>query len=171
MRIKPQNAREEPIAMHAHQPGKPGSTSLLPVHPEMGSPSSTTPSDVSASADAKAPHPALQNQDILLAIFSQARARAESEQVPHDSVAKCARVCQAFCDPALQVLWERLSSILPLLRLLAPNFRTIDGGHEAQDGMDARQYNPYVGRLKPTSQTHSILTDHIGFPTGTARNS
>ncbi|EIW52597.1 uncharacterized protein TRAVEDRAFT_53040 [Trametes versicolor FP-101664 SS1] len=118
----------------------------------MGSPSSTTSSDVGASADAKAPHPALQNQDILLAIFSQARARAEHEQVPHDSVAKCARVCQAFRDPALQVLWERLSSILPLLRLLAPNFRNIDGGHEAQDGMDVRKYNAYVLREIPDAK-------------------
>lgn len=149
------------MVIHAHQSGKPDSRS----------PSSTTPSsDVCASIQQKAPHPALQNQDILLAIFSHARARAEHEQVPHDSVAKCARVCQAFHDPALQVLWERLSSILPLLRLLAPNFRNIDGGHEAQDGMDVRQYNAYVGQLLLPLQSDIILTDHVGFATGTARN-
>ncbi|OJT04003.1 hypothetical protein TRAPUB_5332 [Trametes pubescens] len=161
MRTEPQKTREEPAAIHARQSDKSGTASRLRVHSEKGSLSSTTgPSDVCAPAVSKVPHPVLQNQDILLAIFSQARARAEHEQVPYDSVAKCARVSQAFREPALQVLWERLSSILPLLRLLAPNFRTIDGGHEAQDRMSVRQYNAYVSGLSPALQPH-ILTGHI----------
>ncbi|KAI0631415.1 hypothetical protein C8Q77DRAFT_1218912 [Trametes polyzona] len=104
------------------------------------------------------PHPALQNQDILLEILRQARGSVGNQaQAGYDTIATAARVNKAFCEPALQILWEHLPSILPLLRLLSPSFRSINGGHEASETRGVRRYDAYVLHDIPNAQQWAIF--------------
>ncbi|KAI0629865.1 hypothetical protein C8Q77DRAFT_1201287 [Trametes polyzona] len=70
--------------------------------------------------------------------------RGGSEKYTYDTVAKCARVCQAFREPALSVLWERLPSILPLFQLLSPKFGRIEGVHEVLMGGYLHKFDAYT---------------------------
>ena len=73
-------------------------------------------------------HQALNNQDILLHIFEtgfvvnvEARLQPEYERRPNRRwLARCAHVSKSFNDPALQVLWRELDSLVPLWYLIAP---------------------------------------------------
>lgn len=74
-------------------------------------------------------HVALQTYDILCHIFEQLSAPSN---IPLESwtdvdplrdlnlatLARSARVCRSWSDPALRVLWEQLGSIEPLLKLV-----------------------------------------------------
>ncbi|KAI0629444.1 hypothetical protein C8Q77DRAFT_1075964 [Trametes polyzona] len=78
--------------------------------------------------------PATLNEDVLFEVFRQiGRSIRNSEEgelcdTETTALARCARVCKAFQEPALRVLWEYLPSILPLLRLLAPHFHKLSNG-------------------------------------------
>ena len=66
------------------------------------------------------PHTFFSNSDILLRIFEALRDVLELEGVEQQrkELAHCIRVCKAFEDPAMRVLWAQLPSISPLLNLL-----------------------------------------------------
>ncbi|TFK83234.1 hypothetical protein K466DRAFT_589891 [Polyporus arcularius HHB13444] len=73
-------------------------------------------------------HQVLFTQELLEAIFGQlATGMIHPDDTPEDvkwraevrcTLARAARVCHTFCDPALDVLWCALDSIVPLLRLI-----------------------------------------------------
>jgi len=64
-------------------------------------------------------HRALYNDLILCEIFQYVAAGDYHGRLDRTSLARCAKVCKAFLDPALSVLWQDLPSFLPLLRLLS----------------------------------------------------
>ncbi|KAL6304435.1 hypothetical protein BKA93DRAFT_783990 [Sparassis latifolia] len=71
------------------------------------------------------PHRALQVYDILREIFQYIAPTSGSHNDPVEvikanrtTLSGAARVCVAFLDPALDVLWDELDSIQPALRLL-----------------------------------------------------
>ncbi|KAI0710302.1 hypothetical protein C8T65DRAFT_648496, partial [Cerioporus squamosus] len=76
-------------------------------------------------------HQVLYTQELLEAIFSQlSTGMVHPEDTPEDvkeraevrcTLARAARVCHAFSEPALDVLWCALDNIIPLLRLI-PGF-------------------------------------------------
>ena len=37
------------------------------------------------------------------------------------SISRLARTCKAFCEPALNVLWRELDSLIPILALFPPH--------------------------------------------------
>lgn len=61
-----------------------------------------------------ATHAALFNYDIILQILDRPTGSPDRAVL-----ATCARVCQAWQEPASRVLWRRLSHIQPLWMLLA----------------------------------------------------
>ncbi len=73
-------------------------------------------------------HQVLFTQELLEAIFGQlATGMIHPDDTPEDvkwraevrcTLARAARVCHTFCEPALDVLWCALDSIVPLLRLI-----------------------------------------------------
>ena len=75
-------------------------------------------------------HRVLYNHDLLHDIFSWLHHRSQTSQVdtqPHDkpgveeaTLARAARVCKTFADPALEVLWSSLPTLLPLWLILKP---------------------------------------------------
>ncbi|KAI0364990.1 hypothetical protein BV20DRAFT_955264 [Pilatotrama ljubarskyi] len=75
-------------------------------------------------------HRVLYNTDLLHAVFSQlahppclASPPRERENAPGErelTLARVARVCKSFKDPALRVLWASLPTLFPLWSLLVP---------------------------------------------------
>lgn len=66
-------------------------------------------------------HHCLQLQELLPIIF---RNHAHDAKM----LARLARTCKAFQDPALNLLWHSQNTLLPLLRCLPPNAWTIKEG-------------------------------------------
>ncbi|OCH92360.1 hypothetical protein OBBRIDRAFT_717559, partial [Obba rivulosa] len=77
----------------------------------------------SARVQARA-HPALGVYDILCNIFEELASTASISNAYQDMIeirrtlARAARVCKAFYEPALKILWKELNSLMPLLQLL-----------------------------------------------------
>ena len=63
---------------------------------------------------------ALKNQDILSLIFQQFDLQPGSQTVAQTrkDLFSAAKTCKAFVEPALDLLWRVLPSLLPLLMLL-----------------------------------------------------
>ncbi len=55
-------------------------------------------------------------------------------RLQNDDLARCARVCQAFSDPALRALWRELASVLPIWHLLSPADLPYPRKHEQMEG-------------------------------------
>ncbi|KAI0669567.1 hypothetical protein C8Q78DRAFT_186172 [Trametes maxima] len=64
------------------------------------------------------PHTALLNLDILEEVFSHLRSRSVEDREDRVALARAARVCTWFCEPALRALWWGLPGVGPALRLL-----------------------------------------------------
>ncbi|KAF5310311.1 hypothetical protein D9611_012032 [Ephemerocybe angulata] len=62
----------------------------------------------------------LGNEDLLALIFSEFRAEDDRRNIYAHTLVQSALTCKAFTNPALDVLWERLSSPLALFALLPP---------------------------------------------------
>ncbi|RPD65089.1 hypothetical protein L227DRAFT_278841 [Lentinus tigrinus ALCF2SS1-6] len=76
----------------------------------------------STPATASASRRLVETYDILWRIFSGPRTRGSQSPYllsPAD-LARCTRVCHAFHDPAVRVLWSTLDGFIPLWQLLAP---------------------------------------------------
>lgn len=107
------------------------------------------------------PHAAVLNPEILTRIFWQASPEPSEDEWPrNDVVAKSARVCQAFCEPATRVLWERLPSVFPLLKLLAPSFGRIKGGHKTNNEWGTDRKDAYVGG---STVMNAIVYSHTSY--------
>ncbi|KAI0629867.1 hypothetical protein C8Q77DRAFT_272681 [Trametes polyzona] len=92
------------------------------------------------------PHSALSNPAVLTRIFQHASSRSLKDSAcrKNDTVAKCARVCRPFREPALRVLWGRVPSVLPLLRLLVPCFGRIQYDHKNSECTHSQGYVCYA---------------------------
>lgn len=125
-------------------------------------------------------HLALLNQDILFEVFQHVGRQRQSSETHDDepchndaetqTLARCARVCRAFREPSLRVLWEYLPSILPLLQLLAPHFRKLEHGREGDKSWgEGHEYDTYVRAVPACTATASLRTDTCvtGSPIGT----
>ena len=65
---------------------------------------------------------ALRLFEILLLIFEHVSPPEDDSSEPNSArqtLAAAARVCKAFSEPALIVLWRRIDTLAPLVRLLA----------------------------------------------------
>ena len=93
------------------------------------------------------PDPAYASYNIS---FSQP---AELEPEGRRSLTRLARTCRAFSHSALQLLWRRLSSLTPLLSLLAP-LEAVSNSPDSQESG-----NPYP--LKVTVLSHSLVLAQI----------
>ncbi|RPD58016.1 hypothetical protein L226DRAFT_614998 [Lentinus tigrinus ALCF2SS1-7] len=67
-------------------------------------------------------HKVLYNSDLLHEIFSHLHLPKSDPEpsIEEATLASAAQVCKTFTDPALAVLWESLSTLLPLWLLLEP---------------------------------------------------
>ncbi|KAF9041382.1 hypothetical protein BJ165DRAFT_1488635 [Panaeolus papilionaceus] len=74
----------------------------------------------------------LNNRDVLTAIFDFLQVtsdmKSEERSETRKALIAAAKSCNAFSEPALDVLWHTLPSMLPLLRLL-PSFVSYEGVH------------------------------------------
>lgn len=119
---------------------------------------------------------ALLNQDILLEVFQHVGRQRQSSETHDDepchndaetqTLARCARVCRAFREPSLRVLWEYLPSVLPLLQLLAPHFRKLEHGREGdKDWGEGHEYDTYVravpAYIATATSTDACATDSL----------
>lgn len=90
---------------------------------------------------------ALHNVDILRLIFDEFDVTDHSQDLlPLDSeerwfkpnrevqlfLASAARTCQAFTKPALDVLWEKMTGIVPLLKIL-PGLTEVENVYVSTD--------------------------------------
>ncbi|KAL6301203.1 hypothetical protein BKA93DRAFT_828475 [Sparassis latifolia] len=62
---------------------------------------------------------ALETEDILREIFNHLNSLSDGR-----TLANLALVCKDFCDAALDVLWQHLESVMPLLKLLEKSMRS-----------------------------------------------
>ncbi|KAI0364958.1 hypothetical protein BV20DRAFT_788569 [Pilatotrama ljubarskyi] len=65
------------------------------------------------------PHPAILTIDILDEIFSHLRCLEADDRENRRALFSAARVCTAFCEPAIKSLWWALPGLEPALKLLA----------------------------------------------------
>ncbi len=104
---------------------------------------------------------ALTNSDILDLIFewlSDSDVRIYDDD--HANLARAARVCVAFYEPALRQLWSYFPGMVPLLRLLPSSWTRVAEDHT--DGLDGTvHYDTYVS----TYITLSVVTCG-SWPTG-----
>ncbi|KAL1938503.1 hypothetical protein VTO73DRAFT_11526 [Trametes versicolor] len=117
---------------------------------------------------------ALPNQDILLEVFQHVGRQRQSSETHDDepchndaetqTLARCARVCRAFREPSLRVLWEYLPSVLPLLQLLAPHFRKLEHGREGdKDWGEGHEYDTYVLTDTPNEDQWTRFREYAAY--------
>ncbi|KAH9924897.1 uncharacterized protein B0H18DRAFT_1010658 [Fomitopsis serialis] len=116
---------------------------------------------------------ALQDFDILCAIFEEfAVERHERRQRParRRDLARSARVCKAFTEPALRVLWRVLPGVEPLLRLLSCVRKVEQRDRAAQFLLQGalcskewRKFQDYAERIRVMDQWDTLLPDRGRF--------
>ncbi len=105
---------------------------------------------------------ALTNSDILSVIFEHFDSndpRGVNDSIP-PAWARAARVCVAFHEPAIRLLWRSLDSVVPLLNLLPSSFTRV---REVATGEGEKMtYDIYVSILVPYSCFHNDRPlDHL----------
>lgn len=88
----------------------------------------------------------LTNADLVYPIFTFI-----SSDNLKSSLAQCATVCRTFHEPAIQVLWRNLRSLLPLWHLLAPTNTSFDANYYSTTRYDVLRYLQEVGILVSTT--------------------
>ena len=72
-------------------------------------------------------HPALVTSDVLIHIFEELLATDTLDEngcrIGSQTLARLARVCVAFHEPSMRLLWRHLDSLHPLLSLLTSYVR------------------------------------------------
>ena len=72
-------------------------------------------------------HPALVTSDVLIHIFEGLLATdtqdENGDRIGRQTLARLARVCVAFHEPSMRLLWRHLDSLHPLLSLLTSYVR------------------------------------------------
>ncbi|KZT08376.1 uncharacterized protein LAESUDRAFT_748894 [Laetiporus sulphureus 93-53] len=92
------------------------------------------------------PHRALHNHEIVFMIFEQFASHkghymlSQEKKPDRVALARAARVCKAFSDAALDVLWRRLDSIVPLLALFSSFIRVPMDDNKVVDEHDERNH-------------------------------
>ncbi|KAI0962272.1 hypothetical protein AcV7_001152 [Taiwanofungus camphoratus] len=81
------------------------------------------------------PSRALQNNDILREIFQCLANRNPTYHRNRKALVRSARVCKAFFDPALDVLWGSLDNLLPLFKIFTPFVKVRMNDMEAEHGV------------------------------------
>ncbi|RDX44945.1 hypothetical protein OH76DRAFT_1408559 [Lentinus brumalis] len=92
-------------------------------------------------------------------------------RLQNDDLARCARVCQAFSEPALRVLWRELASVLPIWHLLSPPDLPYPRKREQMEGycaavLDAETYRDAVRRERFRSYTSYVYGLSQSGPVG-----
>ncbi|TBU58073.1 hypothetical protein BD310DRAFT_927928 [Dichomitus squalens] len=90
-------------------------------------------------------HSALTNFDIISLILRHSD--VPDGYAPHVgqlSLARAARVCVAFYEPAIRLLWRCLSNIVPLLSLLPSSLMKVREDEEDKEG----KYDTYMHRAR-----------------------
>ncbi|KAH9951840.1 hypothetical protein B0H21DRAFT_888176 [Amylocystis lapponica] len=111
-------------------------------------------------------HPALFCSDILYEVFGHLALRRNVQPIPWlwdvnlhvrrttetRTLARAARVCRTFSDPALDVLWESLDSFLPLLLLydaLVKQYQLFDDYYRpVPDAAEWARFQKYAERVQ-----------------------
>ncbi|KAF8202288.1 hypothetical protein BJ912DRAFT_436169 [Pholiota molesta] len=97
-------------------------------------------------------HPALLIDEILRHVF------LFCFEDDRPSLVAAAQACKAWKDPALDFIWDRLSSFKPLLHLL-PTFSKVDGEYiltAEPSEKDWHRFNAYARRIKHVSNRHEL---------------
>ncbi|KAJ6619867.1 hypothetical protein B0H10DRAFT_1126224 [Mycena sp. CBHHK59/15] len=91
-------------------------------------------------------HPALLLDDVLRQIFNLC---------PESSLPAAARSCRDWRDPALDCIWSRLSSLVPLLNLI-PGLSCVGGVYNVslEAPLDLTIFHSYACRVKHITQRH-----------------
>ena len=126
----------------------------------------------SVSMPTRSPHRALFYPEILDNIFdnlllsnnTSPRANRRAH-IPAVDLSRAARVCRAFSEPALRVLWRDLPNFLPLCWLLS-------SCHSVHTMGDDRYTDEYVGslyvRLTPRGRKDAQALADVCFPSDSA---
>lgn len=101
---------------------------------------------------------ALDNPTILGQIFEHLH--------PNSTLLDAALTCRTFRDPALNVLWRSLDTLLPLLKLL-PSFKLVNGVYvnDFQMTSDLRYTNDYRFVLRSFKENRTPKTGIASTPT------
>ena len=104
-----------------------------------------------------------------LVTFKGYKSSRDVEVVRRRSLASASRVCKAFHEPALRVLWRQLESLMPLFSVIEPSFTKVQ--EDAEQPYDGSFCDTYVSSVSCTPSdcarhSHVIFTRHISiFPT------
>ena len=96
-------------------------------------------------------------EEILNEIFSQLRFQSLGDRLPRWEVAALARTCRAFKEPALDILWEVLPDLTPLVRCL-PEASSVDSigvrsfKHLDEKMVIERSTEVFIEQATPTSR-------------------
>ncbi|KAF8216610.1 hypothetical protein K438DRAFT_1559113 [Mycena galopus ATCC 62051] len=88
-------------------------------------------------------HPVLLLDDVLRQIL---------DLCPKATLPAVARTCRSWKEPALDVIWSHLASLVPLLSLI-PGLTCTDGVYVRP--LDLRSFNSYAYRIKHITQRHN----------------
>ncbi|KAF8123023.1 hypothetical protein EV363DRAFT_1455953 [Boletus edulis] len=103
-------------------------------------------------------HPALQIQEILLNIFGHRSPPSVRHSEAAADLAVLARTCRAFKDPALDVLWEVLHSLYPLVRCLPEACHRLPPGNMCYSFHRSLRQNEWDILRSYTRRIRSIYT-------------
>lgn len=68
----------------------------------------------------------LNNQDLMGQVFKHLDDDLKLESTRKKQLLSAGLTCRSFLDPALDILWRSMHSIMPLLRIL-PSFQKVNG--------------------------------------------
>ncbi|KAG2006699.1 hypothetical protein CC2G_014455 [Coprinopsis cinerea AmutBmut pab1-1] len=94
-------------------------------------------------ADPTAKEDVFANYDLLSVVISSLKDTTEGRAV----LSKAALVCQSFKEPALDALWEKLDSCVPLLKLL-PNLKESESTYYFYGDIASSSFAEYARRVR-----------------------
>ncbi|KAF7308448.1 hypothetical protein HMN09_00693700 [Mycena chlorophos] len=94
-------------------------------------------------------HPALLLDDFLRLVF------LELDPEFRPCLVALARTCRAWREPALDILWANMRSLLPLLELI-PGLVCVDGVYNYTDTPDLSIFYSYARRVRSLTQRHTL---------------